>query len=199
MKSVSDLLRDADPLVNEPPPTPEDRRRARRRVLEARPARAQRPRRRIVVAGMLALALTGTVAAYWSRAAVDVAAAVRFEVRLAEPILGPGLREVSLPGSIGRIYLHQETIVSNSDIARAEVVQGAGVSRFNISVTFTADGAAKMLKATQDHLGRPVAILLDGDVVMAPVVKSPIAGAAMITGNYTRADAERIVAGIVGR
>ena len=56
-----------------------------------------------------------------------------------------------------------------------------------------------MLTATQGHLDRPVAILLDGDVVMAPVVKSPISGSAMITGNYTRAEAERIVTGIVGR
>ena len=196
MRNVSDLLREADPLGYEPLPTTEEWRRARQRILGAPPARAQRPRRRIVVAGVLALALTGTVAAYWSRAAVDVAAAVRFEARLAEQIPGPGLREVSLPGSI---YLHQETIVSNSDIARAEVVQGTGVSRFNISVTFTAEGAAKMLKATQGHLGRPVAILLDGDVVMAPVVKSPISGSAMITGNYTRTEAERIVNGIVGR
>ena len=196
MRNVSDLLREADPLGYEPLPTTEEWRRARQRILGAPPAPAQRPRRRIVVAGVLALALTGTVVAYWSRAAVDVAAAVRFEARLAEQIPGPGLREVSLPGSI---YLHQETIVSNSDIARAEVVQGTGVSRFNISVTFTAEGAAKMLKATQGHLGRPVAILLDGDVVMAPVVKSPISGSAMITGNYTRTEAERIVNGIVGR
>jgi len=199
MRNVSDLLREADPLGYEPLPTTEEWRRARQRILGAPPARAQRPRRRIVVAGVLALALTGTVAAYWSRAAVDVIAAVRFEARLAEQIPGPGLREVSLPGSIGRIYLHRETIVSNSDIARAEVVQGTGVSRFNISVTFTAEGAVKMLKATQGHLGRPVAILLDSDVVMAPVVKSPISGSAMITGNYTRTEAERIVNGIVGR
>jgi len=138
------------------------------------------------------------VAAYLSRAAVELAAAVRFEVRLAEQIPGPGLREVRLRGSIGRIYLHPETVVSNGDIARAVVAPAAG-SRFNISVTFTADGAAKMLTATQGHLGRPVAILLDGDVVMAPVVKSPVSGSAMITGNYTRAEAERIVNGIVGR
>jgi len=90
-------------------------------------------------------------------------------------------------------------VVTNSDIAEAEVVPGNTASTFNVSIRFTPDGAARMLRATQGHLGRPVAILLDGEVVMAPVVKSPISNAAMITGNYTRAEAERIVNGIIGR
>jgi preprotein translocase subunit SecD len=62
-----------------------------------------------------------------------------------------------------------------------------------------ADGAAKMLRASQSHIGRPLAILIDGEVVMAPVVRSPIRTSAVITGSFTRAEAERIVAGIPGR
>src|SRR2546426_9591714 len=120
MRDVSDLLREADPLGYEQLPTSEERRLARQRVLDAPASRPRRPRRRIVAAAVLALALGGTVAGYWSRAAVELAAAVRFEVRLAEPVPGPGLREVALPGN-GRVYLHQETIVSNGDIARADV------------------------------------------------------------------------------
>ena len=53
-------------------------------------------------------------------------AAVRFEARLAE----------------GR-----KTIVRNKDIARAEVVPGGNDSTFNISLTFTPDGARKMRQA----------------------------------------------------
>jgi preprotein translocase subunit SecD len=41
-----------------------------------------------------------------------------------------------------------------------------------------------------------MAVLVDGRVVMAPVVRSPISGSAVITGNFTRADAERIAEGI---
>ncbi|HKC57688.1 MAG TPA: hypothetical protein VKC35_16240 [Vicinamibacterales bacterium] len=198
MKSVPDLLREADPLLHEPRRSPEERQMLRQRVLASPRGHEQQPRRRVVLAAVVVLACVGMTAAFWPRATVEVAAAVRFDVRLAEQIPGPGLREVRLPGSIGRIYLHPETVVSNGDIARAVVAPAAG-SRFNISVTFTADGAAKMLTATQGHLGRPVAILLDGDLVMAPVVKSPVSGSAMITGNYTKAEADRIVAGIVGR
>jgi preprotein translocase subunit SecD len=41
-----------------------------------------------------------------------------------------------------------------------------------------------------------VAILIDGQVVMAPVVRASLGASATITGNFTRAQAERIVNGI---
>ena len=53
-----------------------------------------------------------------------------------------------------------------------------------------------MLAATASHIGKPVAILIDGDVVMAPVLTGLISTSAVIDGNYTRAEAERIVDGI---
>jgi preprotein translocase subunit SecD len=73
------------------------------------------------------------------------------------------------------------------------------VESSSVSVTFNTDGAAKMFRASQSHIGQPLAILVDGEVVIAPVVRSPITTSAIITGNYTRAEAERIVAGILGR
>ena len=95
-----------------------------------------------------------------------------------------GLREAVISGSGRKIYLHPETVVTNSDIAQAEVIQGDGASTFNVSVTFNAGGAAKMLRASQNHIGRPLAILLDGEVVMAPVVRSAVSTSAMISGRY---------------
>jgi preprotein translocase subunit SecD len=53
-----------------------------------------------------------------------------------------------------------------------------------------------MRQATATHVGRPVALLIDGDVVSAPVVRSPMSDSAVISGNFTRAEAERIAEGI---
>jgi preprotein translocase subunit SecD len=53
-----------------------------------------------------------------------------------------------------------------------------------------------MRRATAMHLGRPVAILIDGRVVMAPLVRSPVSESAVITGDFTRAEAERIADGM---
>src|SRR5439155_9514468 len=135
---------------------------------------------------------------YSSRVALDVVAAVRFEVRLAEEGPATGLREVVISGAGRRIYLHPETVVTNSDIAQAQVIQGDAPSTFSVSVTFTSDGAAKISRASQSHIGKPLAILIDGEVVIAPVVRAPVTTSAIISGSFTRAEAERIVAGILG-
>jgi preprotein translocase subunit SecD len=79
------------------------------------------------------------------------------------------------------------------------VIPGDAASTFSVTVTSNADAAAKMLRATQSHMGRPLAILIDGEVMIAPVVRSPITMSAIISGSFTRAEAERIAAGILGR
>ena len=169
---------------------------SRQRILDSPCVVQALPRRRFVMVAVVALTLIGIAAGsrYWS----PVVAAVRFEVRLAEETPANGLREVVISGD-RRIYLHEETVVTNSDIAQAEVIQGGAASTFNVAITFNADGAAKMFRASQSHVGRPLAILLDGKVAIAPVVRSAVTTAATISGNFTRAEAERIVAGIVGR
>ncbi|MBI3492220.1 MAG: hypothetical protein HY047_10635 [Acidobacteria bacterium] len=201
MKTLRDLLRDADPLGYEPPWTAHERRLTRQIILAA-PRSAEGARQQLVaIAAIVALAFIATVVMgshFWSRAAVDVeAAAVRFEVRLAEENQTGDLREAAISQSGGKVYLHQEVVVTNSDIARAEMVQAA--SAFSVLVEFTAEGAEKMFRATRGHVGRPLAILVDGEVVSTPVVRDPIRTSAVIDGHYTRAEAERIVAGIRGR
>jgi preprotein translocase subunit SecD len=68
-----------------------------------------------------------------------------------------------------------------------------------VAITFNDAGASRMTIATAGHVGRPLAILIDGEVVMAPVLRSPITASAVISGDFMRAEAERIVSGIVGR
>ena len=53
---------------------------------------------------------------------------------------------------------------------------------------------SSQFNAESDH--GSAAILIDGEVVMAPVIRSAISNSALITGTFTRADAERIADGI---
>jgi SecDF, P1 head subdomain len=206
MKTLAEVLREADPLG---PSTSEARRPAREHRRDRRAVVEHEgqggvvenvPKRRAAMTAIGALALSGIAALIFNWPyPMDVVAAVRFEVRLAEENPAPGLREIAIPGTDRKIYLHQEAVIVNSDIARAQVAQGEGASSFGVDVTFNAEGAAKMLRATQHHVGRPLAILVDGELVIAPVVRSPISSSASINGNYSKVDAERIVAGILGR
>jgi len=132
----------------------------------------------------------------WLPSVTNVQAAVRFEVRLAEDNSGPGLHEAKVVGSDRSIYLHEEVIVDNGDITTARIVEGSSRSQYAIEVKFSASGAEKMRAATASHIGKPMAILLDGRVVMAPTLRSLVGASAMVTGGFTKAEAEKIVNGI---
>jgi hypothetical protein len=203
MKTVSDLLREADPIRQEPSLREADRDRLRRAIRAGESRAAGRASRwapgpvSFVLA--VALILFGALAIgsrLWSPGGATLQAAVRFEARLAENGPGAGLREVQLSGSRDPIYLHQEVIVSNEDVAQSRVVAGNDPARFNIALQFTTAGAGKMRQATADHVGRPIAILIDGEVVMAPRLTGPIGESALVTGDFTRSQAERIANGI---
>jgi preprotein translocase subunit SecD len=132
----------------------------------------------------------------WLPLVGDVQGAVRFEVRLAEDKPAPGLRESKVQDSGRTVYLHSEVIVDNGDIATARIIPDSNPSQYAIDLKFIESGADKMRKASGNHIGKPMAILLDGQVVMAPTLRSPIGDSAVVTGHFTRAEAERIVNGI---
>jgi preprotein translocase subunit SecD len=94
------------------------------------------------------------------------------------------------------VYLHTEAVVTNSDISRARIIQVDHSSQYNVGIEFSPSGSEKIRAATAKHIGKPVAILLDGQVVMAAIVREPIMGSAMISGDLSKAEAERIVKGI---
>ena len=110
----------------------------------------------------------------------QVAAASRMEIRLAETAFTPGLREVAVSGSNQRIYLHPTALATWSDVRLARIVnEGQGVG---VAVTFNDAAARRMQSATATHLGRPLAILIDGRVVAAPTVRAPVGDSAVLTG-----------------
>jgi len=204
MTKINDLLRDADPLRHEPM-CPSDQQNLRRAAVRAAASGASEPSRvgswpRTSVFATFVLAVIVTTffgSRVWSVFVGDLnAAAIRFEVRLAEDRPARGLREAKVSGSDRSIYLHDEVIVTNSDIAVARVAPGLRPSEYNVVIEFNSSGAEKMSAATANHIGKPIAILLDGRVVMAPVLRTLISASARITGNFTRTQAERLVKGI---
>lgn len=55
-----------------------------------------------------------------------------------------------------------------------------------VSFSFKSAGAKKFGNATRDNVGRRMAIVLDGKVISAPTINSPITGGkGIITGNFT--------------
>ena len=126
---------------------------------------------------------------------------VTVEFRLAETAAGEGLTKASVPGTDEHVYLHKESLITNRDIVKAHVVEDPFMKdqMYSVHVEFTKEGAERMSKATQAHYAKPLAILVDGKVISAPIVFETISDRAAITGRMTKEEAERIAKGISSR
>jgi RNA polymerase sigma factor (sigma-70 family) len=195
MKDVRELLREADPLRDEPTWQVSRELRLHTFLESASGVRpdsgpSRKRSRRTALFAIAALTIGGCVLGprIWPIFVGELQAAVLFEVMLADDRPAPGLRQAKVSGSDRSIHLHGEVIVTNGDIAVARAVPISGSSEYSIDIEFNTSGAAKMRAATANHLGKLAAILLNGQVVMAPTLRTPIAA--------SQAQAEKIVKGI---
>jgi TonB family protein len=155
---------------------------------------------RLVITATAALGLIGGASrAVVSALPLDLESAglaqgpqAQLEIRLAEMMPAAGLTAATVDGTGQTIYLETSALVTAADVAQARLLD-AGSGRFSVDVTFRDEASQRMSRATAAHVGKPVAILLDGRVVAAPVVRSPIGRSAGLTGNFTRPQAEAIV------
>ena len=115
----------------------------------------------------------------------------RMVIRLAETMPATGMREVEVPGSSERIYLHPTPLATWEDVSLVKIVN-EGNGQLGVAMTFESAAASRLASATAAHLGKPLAILLDGRVVCVVTVRGPIAGSAVITG-VTAAVAQQLV------
>jgi TonB family protein len=118
----------------------------------------------------------------------------RLEIKLAETAPAAGLKGAPVPGSDRQVYLHATTLATDADVTSARVIDMGG--HFAIDVRFSTQAAARMRTATTAHLGKPVAIMLNGNVISAPTLKGPISDSGVITGNFTADTARELAASL---
>jgi TonB family protein len=148
---------------------------------------------------VLLVVVAGTAATVLSALPLELPALVlqgrtSLEVRLAELQPGAGLVEAVVQGSNQKVYMQPSAVVTGADVTSARVVD-AGSGRYSVAIAFSTPGSNRLAESTKIHIGRPVAIVLDGRVISAPVVRSMIRNDAVISGDFTREEADRIVAG----
>jgi preprotein translocase subunit SecD len=123
---------------------------------------------------------------------------VKVEFRRAESKPAEGLTEAMVAGSMDKIYLHKMADATSEDIAEARSRED-GQGKPAVEIIFTREGAKKMAKLSEQHKDRPLAILVDGKVIAAPIVRAKFSERSMITGNFTREEVDKLVKGINGK
>ena len=131
---------------------------------------------------------------------------IKFELRSAERDPGKELIEALVPKSDQRIFLHKEVLIRNVDIVAAQAVEDtsgfvqdtAGKLHhvYMIQIVVTPEGSERLAKASENHIGKPFAILFNEKVMTAPDVTERFSDKVRITGKFTREEAEKIADGI---
>lgn len=115
--------------------------------------------------------------------------------------LKPGLDTSKLKGDEDPKTIFVDTGLTGKLLKKAQVQFSQGVGQGGsgmsgsplVSITFNKEGADLFAKMTKENMGKPIAILLDGQLVSAPIVQSEIVtGEAVITGSFSLEEAQTL-------
>jgi preprotein translocase subunit SecD len=82
--------------------------------------------------------------------------------------------------------IKKQVLVSGGDLTDAQPGFDQRSGEPIVSFRFNSAGSRKFAQATSENVGQPFAIVLDNEVISAPVIREPITGGAgQISGNFT--------------
>lgn len=89
-------------------------------------------------------------------------------------------------------------VVSNEAVERAEAIFDPSFGQWQILVTFNAAGAEQMGSYTAANIGEALGIVIDGVLILAPMIQSQLTDQAVISLVQDAAEARRLAARIGG-
>lgn len=111
------------------------------------------------------------------------------------------LTELGKPGSLEFQTEDGETVLSGSDIKTAEAKTGqnqdTGAAEYMVELQLNEEGKEKFAKATEENIGKQIAIIYDGETISSPNVDEKIPdGMAYINGMSSFEEAEELASTI---
>ncbi|MGE0180917.1 MAG: protein translocase subunit SecD [Parvularculaceae bacterium] len=110
-------------------------------------------------------------------------------------ILPPGrmLTPMAVTEGPGGLVLYEEAEVTGDMVESASAGIDNDGGGFQINFAFDSRGARRFASYTSEHIGEQFAIVLDNEIISAPVIQSAIPGGqGRITGNFSPEEAQRI-------
>jgi protein-export membrane protein SecD len=96
--------------------------------------------------------------------------------------------EVLMSASAPKVpyVVKKQVLVSGGDLTDAQPGFDQRTGEPIVSFRFNTTGSRKFAQATSENVGQPFAIILDNEVISAPVIREPITGGSgQISGNFT--------------
>lgn len=120
---------------------------------------------------------------------------VTLEFRIAEDEPAPDLTEIAFEPTGETFYLHNGVLVNQHDVESAVVVMQLGQPA--VELILTSEGAKKFEELTAQNVGKRCAMVLNGKLLSAPIIRDTISGGrAIISGIFTESEAEDIAKGL---
>ncbi|RMD73039.1 MAG: protein translocase subunit SecD, partial [Cyanobacteria bacterium J149] len=86
-----------------------------------------------------------------------------------------------------------DTDLTGADLEESIVDTSTVDGSYVVGIRFNEEGTKKFSEITERNVGKPLAILIDDNVISAPIVSNHIPnGNAVITGDFTRDDAKNL-------
>lgn len=117
------------------------------------------------------------------------------EIRAASASAVSGWQQMSSPGG-NPLWVAPTVRLTSADIARAEARSLADGGPA-VALVLTDEGAKKMSELSAAQANKPIALILDGQVIWAPIVRGSIGKEAVLTGGkggLTQAQIDRLLA-----
>jgi preprotein translocase subunit SecD len=142
-------------------------------------------RKLLIIAGVMMAVAAGRVQA---QSPLQIRAAATSPVSGWEQVTSQDHKQV--------LWVAPTSPLTLTDIDRADASTTSGGDPA-VTVVFTADGATKMAALSAAQLGKPIAILLDGKLIWAPVVRGELGKDILLSGGpggLTGGEIQRLLA-----
>ncbi len=118
------------------------------------------------------------------------------EFRLAESESAEGLVEAQIANGGETIYLHSEGIVPLEQIAEVVRSKDPNSGSDQIAIRFTKQGGELLNKATESNVGKRIAIVFKGQVILAPIIREKFSQNVVINGLFSETELNEVIAAL---
>ena len=117
----------------------------------------------------------------------------RLGIHPARTASADGLQAMTDRHSGVRLWVAPQPVLTEADVQQAEMAFTPD-GQPAVILTLTDEGRATLAAVTRTHLGQPLAILVDGELRLAPIVEEPVLdGRVALTGFDSLEEAEQLV------